>query len=133
MELVFFFLINYKVFTLISKLFTKFLFKINLSNLLNLLLFKPINSAGNIPTSDKTEYLPPIKFLCSIISDFNFKANFLNNYFYFQLYIIYYLPEKIFSLTMVSNVFPDFDIIKLRLFFFSFLLFYFFVSRLSKK
>ena len=25
------------------------------------------------------------------------------------------LPEKIFSLTMVSNVFPDFDIIKLRL------------------
>ena len=33
---------------------------ISLSNLLNLLLFRPINSAGTIPTSDKTEYLPPI-------------------------------------------------------------------------
>ena len=32
-------------------------------NCLNFFGFRPINSAGNIPTSDKTEYLPPIKLL----------------------------------------------------------------------
>ena len=39
------------------------LFLIKLFNCLKLFDFKPINSAGNIPTSDKTEYLPPIKLL----------------------------------------------------------------------
>ena len=34
-----------------------------IGNCLNFLIFKPINSAGNIPTSDKTEYLPPMKLL----------------------------------------------------------------------
>ena len=40
----------------------------------NLEIFKFINADGNIPTSDKTEYLPPIKLLCSIISALNFFA-----------------------------------------------------------
>ena len=40
-----------------------FLFLINELNCLNFLTLSPINSAGNIPTSDKTEYLPPIKLL----------------------------------------------------------------------
>ena len=35
-------------------------FEINLSNCLNLLEFSPIKLAGNIPVSDKTEYLPPM-------------------------------------------------------------------------
>ena len=39
------------------------LFFIILFNCLNFLTSKPNNSAGNIPTSDKTEYLPPIKLL----------------------------------------------------------------------
>ena len=36
------------------------LFFIRLFNCLNFFESSPINSAGNIPTSDKTEYLPPI-------------------------------------------------------------------------
>ena len=33
--------------------------------------FKFIKAAGNILTSESTEYLPPMKFLCSIISASN--------------------------------------------------------------
>ena len=48
----------------LSKLFSiKPFFLINELNCLNLLLFNPIRLHGNIPTSDKTEYLPPIKLL----------------------------------------------------------------------
>ena len=59
-----FLLINSTMFTtlLIIEL-KKYLFFTKLLNLLNLFSFNPINSAGNIPTSDKTEYLPPIKLL----------------------------------------------------------------------
>ena len=52
---------------LINKL-EKFLFLIKLLKFLNLFSLRPINSAGNMPTSERTEYLPPMKFLCSIIS-----------------------------------------------------------------
>ena len=55
---------NSKIFeTLIISEFKNFLLATRLSNFLNFLESNPINSAGNIPTSDKTEYLPPIKLL----------------------------------------------------------------------
>ena len=38
----------------------KVLFFINEFSCLNFFTFKPIKLAGNMPTSDKTEYLPPI-------------------------------------------------------------------------
>ena len=60
-ELNFLFLIKYKVeLTFEIKELKKFLFFISIFKFLNLFEFKPINSAGSIPTSDKTEYLPPI-------------------------------------------------------------------------
>jgi hypothetical protein len=40
--------------------FKNLLFFIKELNCLKFLDFKPINSAGSIPTSDKTEYLPPM-------------------------------------------------------------------------
>ena len=45
------------------KALKKLLFLIKLLSCLKLFTFRSINSAGNIPTSDKTEYLPPIKLL----------------------------------------------------------------------
>ena len=36
---------------------------------------KPIKKAGTIPTSDNTEYLPPIVFLCSTKNRLNFFDN----------------------------------------------------------
>ena len=49
--------------TLEIKAFKYFLFLTKLFNCLNFFESNPINSAGNIPVSDKTEYLPPIKLL----------------------------------------------------------------------
>ena len=46
--------------TLEIKLLKKDLFLIKKLSCLKLFIFKPISSAGNIPTSDRTEYLPPI-------------------------------------------------------------------------
>ena len=51
-----------------------FLFLTKLLNCLNFLEFNPINSAGSMPTSDKTAYLPPIKLLCFITSSFKLCA-----------------------------------------------------------
>ena len=51
------------IFTGISIFRKKNLFLIIELSCLNLFTFKPIKSAGSIPTSDKTEYLPPIKLL----------------------------------------------------------------------
>ena len=63
-ELNFFFFEKNKIeFVFCTKNFKNFLFFIKLLNCLNLFGLRPINSAGNIPTSDKTEYLPPIKLL----------------------------------------------------------------------
>ena len=63
-ELNFFCLMKYNIFpTFVIREFKKFLFFIRLFICLNLFFFNPINSAGNIPTSDKTENLPPIKSL----------------------------------------------------------------------
>ena len=56
---------------LLTKEEVKYLFLSNLFKFLNLSIFKFISAAGNIPTSERTEYLPPIKFLCSIISALN--------------------------------------------------------------
>ena len=64
MELNFFFLINDKdVLTFATKQLINCLFFIKELNRLNFFEFNPINSEGIIPTSDKTEYLPPIKLL----------------------------------------------------------------------
>ena len=54
---------GYQELALKIKFFTKFLFLIKLLNCLNLFDFNPINSAGIMPTSERTEYLPPIKLL----------------------------------------------------------------------
>ena len=63
-ELYFLIFIKYNIAsTLSTKQLIYFLFFIKLFNCLNFEVFNPINSAGNIPTSDKTEYLPPIKLL----------------------------------------------------------------------
>ena len=48
---------------LLTRLFRKLLFLIKKLSCLNFLVFNPTSSAGSIPTSDKTEYLPPIKLL----------------------------------------------------------------------
>ena len=75
-ELNFFFFKKCKVDeTLLTKALKKFGFFIKLFSCLNSLTFRPINSAGSIPVSDKTEYLPPMKLLWLITSDFNFWAN----------------------------------------------------------
>ena len=44
----------------LTKELIKFFFLIKELNCLNFLQFNPNKLAGNIPTSDKTEYLPPI-------------------------------------------------------------------------
>ena len=49
-----------KEFTLVINELINFLFLINKFNCLKFSLLRPINSAGTIPTSDNTEYLPPI-------------------------------------------------------------------------
>ena len=41
----------------------KLFFFIRKFSCLNFFGFKPMSSAGSIPTSDKTEYLPPMKLL----------------------------------------------------------------------
>ena len=46
--------------TLLINELINLLFLIKLSNLLNFFGLRPINNAGSMPTSDKTEYLPPI-------------------------------------------------------------------------
>ena len=50
-------------FTFETNALKKSLLLIKLFNCLKLLGFNPISSAGNIPTSERTEYLPPIKLL----------------------------------------------------------------------
>ena len=60
-ELYFFLLKKYIVDTTLSNNeLIKFLFLIRLLKFLNFSGFKPIKIAGNIPTSESTEYLPPI-------------------------------------------------------------------------
>ena len=60
-ELYFFLLKKYIVDTTLSNNeLIKFLFLIRLLKFLNFSGFKPIKIAGSIPTSESTEYLPPI-------------------------------------------------------------------------
>ena len=114
---------------------------INLSNILNFFIFKPISAAGNIPASDKTEYRPPIKSLCSIISAFNLLAIltielFLISVIKTNLFLSEKLESRIFKLVIDSMVSPDLEIIIKQLFFnfFNFLNSkYKFSSKLSKK
>ena len=95
---------------------------------LNWKIFIPIKYAGTIPTSDKTEYLPPIKCLCSIKNIFSFLER-LNNILFFlsEIKIIFFefffiiFSKKIFD--SVSTVSPDLETTNIRVFFkFSFFL-----------
>ena len=108
---------------------------------LNLLKSRPINAAGNIPASDNTEYRPPIKFLCSIISALYLFPILAKQLSIISVIIINLFFSKVFENTVprfviVSRVLPDFETtIKQELFIFLiFLYFKFkFESRLSKK
>ena len=78
-------------------------------------MLTPIRYAGTNPTSDKTEYRPPIKCLCSIKEDYIFLKSCLkiffslcNNYYIFALYFNIFSAKKF---DIVSIVFPDFEII----------------------
>ena len=76
----------------------------------------PVKYVGIIPTSDKTEYLPPTYKLCSINSKFNFLAKENNVLFFFSEIIItffefFLIMSKKNALDKVSIVLPDFDII----------------------
>ena len=118
-----------------------FLFLIKALSCLKLFFFKPMSSAGNIPTSDKTEYLPPKKFLCSIKKRlYLFAIKFKIFCFFFLIMIIFFaLYFKMFNsikFDIVSIVFPDLEIIIKRqslVLFYFFNLFNFSLSRLSKK
>ena len=68
-----------------------------------------------MPTSDKTEYLPPIKFLCSIKNKLNFfEIEYRILFFFSDIIIIFFaFFLKIFNeneFDKVSTVFPDFEI-----------------------
>ena len=92
-------------------------------------------------TSEKTEYLPPIKSLCSTISASNLFAILIKVLSFASVMIIILFLGKVFLKTklrfaIVSSVCPDLDtIIKQELFiFFIFLKFkYKLASKLSKK
>ena len=71
--------------------------------------------AGNIPASERTEYLPHIKLLCSITSAPNLSAIKLNALLFISVIIINLFLIKEFEKTIprfviVSRVFPDFEI-----------------------
>ena len=71
--------------------------------------------AGNMPTSDKTEYLPPIYSLCFIRRIFFFLAKLNKALFLFSVItIVFFLVKfkffKILILVNVSIVFPDLEI-----------------------
>ena len=63
LDLIFFFNKKSVEATLFTRELKKNLFFIKLLNCLKRFTFKPISSAGSMPTSDRTEYLPPIKLL----------------------------------------------------------------------
>ena len=89
---------------------------------LNLSESNPISSAGSIPTSDKTEYRPPIKSLCSIISALNllaiiFKALSLISVIKINLFLNKDLEKIKSKFAIVSRVLPDFETIIMQEFF----------------
>ena len=84
-------------------------------------MFNPIRYAGTRPTSDNTEYLPPIKFLCSIKKRLNFFDNSYKVLFFFSVIIIIFLEFFLMMFNeikfeIVSIVLPDFEIIKIKFF-----------------
>jgi len=79
-------------------------------------MLSPINAAGNIPTSDKTEYRPLIKSLCSIISALNLSAILFKTLSFISVIKINLFLNRDFEKTtlkfaIVSSVFPDFETI----------------------
>ena len=120
-----------------SFLLTFFIFSLRNDNNFFLILGKliPINKAGINPTSDKTEYLPPICSLCSTKNRFNFLARLHSKLFLFSEIIITFFAfalrifnEKI--LDNVSIVFPDFETIMKRILF-KFSFFFRFINSFS--
>ena len=92
----------------------KYLLLSNLSKFLNSLNFSPISAAGSIPTSDKTEYLPPINSLCSTTSALYLLANSIKGAFLFSVIIISLFLKRFFEkiikkFTKTSSVPPDFE------------------------
>ena len=97
---------------------TKYFFKL----LRNFITLTPIRCDGIIPTSDKTEYLPPKKFLCSIKGRLYFFEIVFKIFSFFSVIIIIFLAFdfNIFNsikFDIVSIVFPDFEITIKRHFF----------------
>ena len=73
-----------------------------------------MSAAGNIPTSDKTEYLPPIKSLCSIILALCLMANSASGLFLFSvitisLFLKRFLEKMVKKFVNTSSVVPDFE------------------------
>ena len=94
-----------------------------------------------MPTSERTEYLPPIKSLCSIISVLNFlpiltKLLSFNSVIITNLFFNKDSEKIIFKFVIVSRVFPDFET-TIKHEFFKFFIFLYteckFGSKLSKK
>ena len=94
-------------------------------------------NAGTKPTSERTEYLPPIFFLCSIKNKLNFFEIENNKLLFFSEIIIMFLAFcfiifKANTLDKVSTVVPDFEIMINKTFdIFSF--FFKFVSSFSSR
>ena len=77
--------------------------------------------AGSIPTSDKTEYLPAIKFLCSIISALNLlliliKLLSVNSVIIINLPFYKNFELIFFKLVIVSTVLPETLIARTKVF-----------------
>ena len=89
---------------------------------MKLVKFKFIRAAGNMPTSDKTEYLPPMNSLCSIISALNlwaisFKALSLISVIKINLFLNNDFEKIKSKFVIVSRVLPDFETIIIQEFF----------------
>ena len=84
--------------------------------------FSPSRYDGNILTSERTEYLPPIESLCLINSiPFFFEKKFKGLLFFPEIIIVLFFFKNLelnkLEIDNVSNVFPDFDIKINKIFF----------------
>ena len=127
--------------TLLIKEDTKNLFWSNLLIFRNFFILSPINAAGSIPTSERTEYLPPIKSLCSTISALNLFAISIKPLSFIsvitnKLFFIKDFDKTMLRFVIVSTVLPDLETTT-KQDFFKFLIFLNskcrFGSKLSKK